>query len=146
MKKMIDLHMHIIPDVDDGAEDLQMAEQMLRMAIDQGVEVVFATSHSMSYTVGTEHTRTQYRKLQKMIKDKELPIQVCLGCEVLCDITAMEAILRNLEVGRYPSLNGSKYVLTEMYYGLGEDILYYANQFVERGWIPVIAHAESKGI
>lgn len=142
MKKMIDLHMHIIPEVDDGAENLKMAEQMLRMAIKQGVEVVFATSHSMAYLGGIEHTRTQYRKLQKMIKDKALPIKVCMGCEVLCDITVMDGILRNLETGKIPSLNGTKYVLTEMYYGLGEDILYYTNQFLEKGFIPVIAHAE----
>ena len=74
MKKMIDLHMHIIPDVDDGSDSLEMSEQMLRMAIEQGVEVVFATSHSLSHQDYTEHTRFQYRKLQKMIIDKKLPI------------------------------------------------------------------------
>ena len=35
MKKMVDLHMHIIPDVDDGSVSLEMSEQMLRMAIEQ---------------------------------------------------------------------------------------------------------------
>ena len=73
MKKMVDLHMHIIPDVDDGSVSFEMSEQMLRMAIEQGVEVVFATSHSLVHEEDTEYTRHQFRKLQKMIKDKELP-------------------------------------------------------------------------
>ena len=39
MKKMIDLHMHIIPGVDDGSDSLEMSEQMLRMAIEQGEDI-----------------------------------------------------------------------------------------------------------
>ena len=74
MSRMIDLHMHIIPDVDDGAESLEVAEQMLRMAIEQGVEVIFATSHGFAHEKYTEHARVQYRKLQKLVKEKELPL------------------------------------------------------------------------
>ena len=80
---MIDLHMHIIPGVYDGASDLEMAEQILRMAVEQGIEAVFATSHNSAYEENTNYTRHQYRKLLKMIKDKNLPIKVYRGCEVL---------------------------------------------------------------
>lgn len=142
MKKMIDLHMHIIPDVDDGSNSIEMSEQMLNMAIEQGVEVIFATSHSSAHEEDTEYTRHQYRKLQKMIKDKELPIKVCLGCEMLYDIRYVDRILNDLECGRLPSLNGTRYVLTELFYGLGKDVMYYLNLLQEKGWIPVIAHAE----
>ena len=142
MKKMIDLHMHVIPDVDDGSVSIEMSEQMLKMAIAQGVEVVFATSHSSVYEGDTEYTRHQYRKLQKMIKDKALPIKLYLGCEMLYDIRYVDRILKGLENGRLPSLNGTKYVLTELFYGLGNDVKYYLNLLLEKGWIPVIAHAE----
>ena len=111
MKKMIDLHMHIIPDVDDGSENLAMSEQMLCMAMEQGVEVVFATSHSSAHKIYTEYTRTQYRKLQKLIRDKNMEITVCLGCEILYDIRYADQILKDLESGRIPSLNGTRYVL-----------------------------------
>ena len=142
MKKMVDLHMHIIPDVDDGSGSIEMSEQMLKMAIEQGVEVVFATSHGGAYEINAEHTRHQYRKLQKMIKDKKLPIKVCPGCEMLYDIRCMDRIISDLESGRLPSLNGTKYVLTELFYGLGKDVMYYLNPLLEKGWVPVIAHAE----
>lgn len=142
MKKMIDLHMHIIPDVDDGSESLEMSEQMLRMAIEQGVEVVFAASHSSAYEEDTEYTRHQYRKLQKMIKEKELPIKMYLGCEILYDIRFADRIHQELDSGRLPSLNGTRYVLTELCYGPGEDVMHSINLLIEKGWIPVIAHAE----
>lgn len=42
---MIDFHSHILPKMDDGAENLQTSLEMLRMSYDQGVDVMVATSH-----------------------------------------------------------------------------------------------------
>ena len=142
MKRMIDLHMHIIPDVDDGSVSLEMSEKMIRMAIEQGVEVIFATSHSFAHEHFTEHVRTQYRKLQKLVKDKELPVKLCCGCEVALDVDHIEQILNDLEVGRIPSLNMTKYVLVELYDDTEEDCIYSIGKLVEKGWLPIIAHAE----
>ena len=142
MKRMIDLHMHIIPDVDDGSISLEMSEKMIRMAIEQGVEVIFATSHSFAHEHFTEHVRTQYRKLHKMIEDKELPVKLCFGCEVALDADHIEQILNDLEVGRIPSLNMTKYVLVELYDDTEEDCIYSIGKLVAKGWLPIIAHAE----
>ena len=48
-RKMIDIHMHLIPGVDDGSEDEQMALLMLLRAKDQGIRTVFATPHSSAF-------------------------------------------------------------------------------------------------
>ncbi len=142
MKTMIDLHMHIIPGVDDGATDLEMVEQILRIAVEQGVEAVFATSHNSAYEENTEYIRHQYRKLLKMIKDKKLPIKVYRGCEVLYESRFEKQILENLESGRFPTLNGTRYLLTEFWEVFGKDEINYLNILIEKGFIPVIAHAE----
>lgn len=42
---MIDFHSHILPDIDDGASDIDESLQMLKMCKDQGVDIIFATSH-----------------------------------------------------------------------------------------------------
>ncbi|MGI6149842.1 MAG: CpsB/CapC family capsule biosynthesis tyrosine phosphatase, partial [Limnochordia bacterium] len=42
---MIDLHTHILPGVDDGAEDLAMAIEMAEAAVRGGITVVAATPH-----------------------------------------------------------------------------------------------------
>ena len=45
MTPVIDFHTHILPGMDDGAQSVEMAVEMLTMLRAQGVTMVFATSH-----------------------------------------------------------------------------------------------------
>lgn len=49
MKRITDLHMHIVPGIDDGAQTTDEALQMLKMSEAQGITDIFCTSHN-SYT------------------------------------------------------------------------------------------------
>ena len=42
---MIDLHSHILPGLDDGAQSLQDSLAMACMAVDSGVSAMVATPH-----------------------------------------------------------------------------------------------------
>jgi protein-tyrosine phosphatase len=42
---VIDLHCHLLPGLDDGAQDLQTSLTMARQAVDQGVTHVACTPH-----------------------------------------------------------------------------------------------------
>ena len=42
---MIDIHAHILPGIDDGAEDLYDTLEMAQMAVDSGVDKIIATPH-----------------------------------------------------------------------------------------------------
>jgi protein-tyrosine phosphatase len=42
---LIDLHCHLLPGFDDGAQDLQTSLTMARAAVDQGVTHVACTPH-----------------------------------------------------------------------------------------------------
>lgn len=42
---MIDIHCHILPGIDDGAQDLEMAIAMANAAVSQGITHVLATPH-----------------------------------------------------------------------------------------------------
>ena len=42
---MIDVHCHLLPEVDDGSQDAEMTLEMARMAWDNGTEVIIATPH-----------------------------------------------------------------------------------------------------
>ena len=42
---MIDIHNHILPNVDDGSKSTDMSIEMLRHAYDQGVTEVVSTIH-----------------------------------------------------------------------------------------------------
>ena len=42
---MLDLHCHMLPGIDDGAVDLDMAIAMARMSVADGVHTVACTPH-----------------------------------------------------------------------------------------------------
>ena len=46
---MFDIHMHIIPGVDDGSRDMAMTEAMLNAAWSEGIRAINATPHSSAF-------------------------------------------------------------------------------------------------
>lgn len=44
-----DIHMHIVPAVDDGAWDMGMARALLLLARRQGIRNIVATPHSSAF-------------------------------------------------------------------------------------------------
>ena len=40
---MIDIHAHILPDLDDGSEDMEESLEMAELAVESGVEIMTAT-------------------------------------------------------------------------------------------------------
>lgn len=45
MIDMIDIHMHILPGIDDGAVDWEETLQLARAAVQEGITAVVATPH-----------------------------------------------------------------------------------------------------
>ena len=45
MDRYIDMHCHILPGVDDGAQNLEETRQMLRIAYNEGIRLIIATPH-----------------------------------------------------------------------------------------------------
>lgn len=142
---VIDIHTHTTPNVDDGSESMETSLQMLRSMADQGCNRVFATPHSDAFDFGShEHTYQQIRSLQHNAAYSGIPVHIYPGCEIHNTPARMDEILENLRDHIYPSLNGSKYILSEFSTTSGnlEDALYCLKRYINNGWIPIIAHAE----
>lgn len=45
MSGYIDMHCHILPEVDDGAESIEETVQMLQIAYQEGIRCIIATPH-----------------------------------------------------------------------------------------------------
>lgn len=43
---MIDVHIHILPNLDDGANSIEEALDMAKIAVDSGVKAMVVTPHS----------------------------------------------------------------------------------------------------
>ena len=141
---MYDIHMHIIPGVDDGSWDMDMSRRLLFMAYEQGIRKIIATPHSSAFKENTDQeVEKRFGQLKEMT-EKFLPdLQLYFGCEIRCRRREMDDILNELEGGRIPSLNRTKYVLAEFSTSVEtEEIKECVRSLKKQGWCPVLAHVE----
>ncbi len=83
--KLIDIHSHILPCVDDGSKSIEMSVEMLRKCKEQGITDVIATPHfDAQYDnmeTHSEKVNNAYNELCEAIKGEDLP-RVHIGAEV----------------------------------------------------------------
>jgi protein-tyrosine phosphatase len=139
--KICDLHSHVLPGVDHGAKDLDTALQMSENAVASEVSYLALTPH---FGVGEEplsqvvtRMEAQFENLCKV--SSHLPIRLALGAEV--HITAQ--LLAQLDDFRLPTINKSRYLLTEFPVNCREEFFVPAlEELLKRDYIPLIAHPE----
>ncbi|MEE0945643.1 MAG: CpsB/CapC family capsule biosynthesis tyrosine phosphatase [Acutalibacteraceae bacterium] len=82
---LIDIHSHILPNIDDGAKNSEEAIQLLTQEKENGVSSVVLTPHFYPnlHTLEeyTKNCNIAYESLKEAIRDMELP-QIFLGYEV----------------------------------------------------------------
>lgn len=143
---MIDIHCHILPDFDDGAEGLEESLDMARMAAVTGVTDIIATPHFQGEPDALEQLplmQRQFQILSAALSQAAIPVQLHPGAEVLClPDTISLAVSHQL-----PTLANTSYVLTEFYfdesYSFMDETL---SQIAGCGYKPVVAHPERYGV
>lgn len=111
---MIDVHCHILPDLDDGAAAMEEAVAMARKFHEQGYEGVIATPHVMANTnfdCKTETINAGVRALSEALKEEEIPLTIYPGAEYYLDRKLPE-----MARFHYPlsTLADSHYILIEL--------------------------------
>ena len=140
---MIDIHMHLLPGMDDGAEDMEMALVMMIRAKQQGISKIIATPHSEAFHFSKEDGRVIFKRLAAATEKVCPDVSLYMGCEVYCEADIMEQVLELLNSGFYPTMNGTKYVLMEFsQWVYPENTLPCVEVLVDAGYIPIIAHME----
>ncbi len=139
---MIDLHCHILPAVDDGAADLDVALAICRLAADDGCTAMVATPHlrhELWHNGDRGHLEHLWRRLRGLASGV---IDVHLGGEIAVNSESCSEMNR-LPEGDLLSLAGSRYLLLEFHVrGMGPDPEELIHELVVEGWYPVIAHPE----
>ena len=141
MDGFIDIHTHILPGVDDGAQTVEDALAMLQGAWDKGTRALLLTPHYRSrYKKNTpQQLREQYEKLCAVVQEKMPGLRLYLGQEVAYEVEAPEA----LADGKILSMNGSHYVLLEFRPEvLRSRVISGVSETILCGFTPIIAHAE----
>lgn len=143
---MIDIHCHLLPGFDDGAEDLREAQIMAAMAVDSGVDGIVVTPHFR----GAADTARQdtavidrlFETLQQEFAHTDLPLTLYKGAEILCLPETPELAAKGL----LPTLAGTRYLLTEFYFDEDFDsINERLAELAADGLVPVVAHPERYG-
>ncbi|MBQ2854009.1 MAG: hypothetical protein IJE81_00890 [Oscillospiraceae bacterium] len=134
---MIDLHSHILPELDDGARSLGESLAMARMAVDSGIRVMVATPHCAE-----DRTREVYlawKYLRRALQENEIPLRLFLGMEIL----GQPDTAKLLQERKLFTINGSRYPLIEFpFQGDGKEETWILYSICKAGYRPVVAHPE----
>lgn len=148
---MVDIHSHIMPGIDDGAEDLEMTKEMIRMSYNEGCRHLFLTPHAASLNRRV-NVQKKLNVINEWVCSEGIPIEIYVGSEIYIDVGEDEEdikkIIKKLKKRKYLTLNNTKYVLIEFYFGGFEfdEIVSVVSELFNAGYIPVIAHAEKYGV
>lgn len=138
---MIDIHTHIIPNIDDGSKSIEETFEMLKEAVDAGFTDIILTPHYIKEYYETDTNIREYwvKSIQEVLNNLQIPINVYVGNEIYVSEDMDNLIFKN-EVS---CLNNSKYVLFELPMNSNitylDQILFKINNLEK---IPIIAHPE----
>ncbi|MCI5648526.1 MAG: tyrosine-protein phosphatase [Fusicatenibacter sp.] len=140
---MIDIHCHILPDVDDGSGSLEDSILMAEMAARSGVDTIVVTPHSNQRgrfeNYESEELRRRFQELQSEIEHEQIPVRLLRGTEIFSSPDLTELI----RSGEVISLNGSCYYLVEFAFDEEPwEIQETLQEILAIGKVPVIAHPE----
>jgi len=140
MAGFIDIHNHILPGLDDGAETLVEAVEMARIALKNGITRIIATPHQNDYHhAPARETLAVTELLRAALRKEAVPVEVYPGAE----LRITPDLAERLEAERALPLAGSRYVLMEFFF---EGAPIFSEEVVFRlrtaGWTPIIAHPE----
>lgn len=135
---MVDIHCHILPEVDDGSRSWEMTREMCRVAAEDGITHIVATPHANDqYAYDRVQHLGALSRLQALAG--EWP-QFALGCDFHLsydNITDALAHPRRYVVGNTP------YLLVEFSdFGVPPAVLQALHRMVAAGMQPVVTHPE----
>ena len=139
---MIDIHVHILPGMDDGPSSLADSLDMARSAVKCGTTTVVATPHCLN---GMHHNLRgsiieACREFNVQLTEQGIPLSVLPGAEArLCP-----EILDELDGGTLLTLNdrGTHISLELPQQVLPRAVVGFIHRLKQRGVIPVISHPE----
>ena len=138
---MIDIHSHIVFDVDDGPKTIEDSRALLEEAYAQGVRTVVSTSHRRKgmFETPEEKIAANFKIVQELSKEIAPDLTILYGAEIYFT----SDILDKLENHIIPKLNDTRYALIEFSMNTPYREIHSAlSKVLMLGITPVIAHIE----
>lgn len=135
---MIDIHCHILPELDDGADSFDTACSMAEMAIEDGV----------THIAGTPHSNSSYRFIPELIRQRRAELQArfegrlifATGCDFHMSFENLQEIQH--DPARF-TINQRNYLLVEFAdYSIPPSMDQALHQLQLAGLHPIVTHPE----
>lgn len=137
----IDIHSHILPDIDDGAASANETRNMLVIAYSENIRCVYATAHFRSgWNVMNADEYNKKLDLVREIGQSTAPdLQIISGNELYYNDDAVTA----LKGGYCRTLAQSQYILVEFHPRQDfRELRLGLSRLISAGYWPVLAHIE----
>jgi len=141
MNGYTDIHTHILPGVDDGAQDMSQALELVRMAYQNGTRSMILTPHYRGKFKNNDPVwlREVFGIFREMVAAEMPRMNLYLGNEVYYETD----VGVKMEAGKAMTLNGSRYCLLEFRTSTPRSqIEMGVSEVLRFGYVPIIAHAE----
>jgi protein-tyrosine phosphatase len=141
---IVDIHTHILPGVDDGAENFDEAVEMLRIAEENGTTDIVLTPHHLTRDLrGLKITKddilSRFETFKQSVSGMFPKLNLYVGAETYAGSNLYDAI----ENDQILTINNTRYVLIE--FGFNDHARRAYNTMmalVDKGYVPIIAHPE----
>jgi protein-tyrosine phosphatase len=137
---MVDMHSHVLPGIDDGAQNVGESIEMIRAMMDLGIKKIIATPHVMfDYYRNTPETINNALALLKAeLKAQQIDIVVEASAEYFFEEQFEEIIDKGLLLPIK-----QKYVLFEFSFISAPPVFFPTIQkLIDGGYQPILAHPE----
>jgi protein-tyrosine phosphatase len=133
---MLDMHTHILPNVDDGSKSLDISRRLLLQEINQGITKVILTPHQNKNNLDKNGLIEKFNSFKDDVKD--LNILLALGCEIYYYPELKNDLLND----KILTMDNSKYVLIEFSTRIEENISDILYDLSLTGYKIILAHIE----
>lgn len=138
---LVDMHSHLLPGLDDGAQNLEESLVLVRNLVELGYKKLIMTPHIMGdfYKNSEETIRPAFEKLSKAVMEEGLTIQLAFAAEYYLD----EWFMKKLDDNEPLLTFGNNNILVETSYmnrpNNLDELLF---KLQSKGYKPIIAHPE----
>ncbi len=132
---MLDIHCHILPQVDDGAKNFDISIELLKEEVNNGVKDIVLTPHQNKEYLCKDKLLEKFNEFKNQIN---LDLNLYLGCELYY----YDGAIKDLKDGKILTINNSEYVLVEFSTHNETDIASIIYDIHASGYKPIIAHIE----
>jgi len=140
--EFIDIHNHILPDIDDGPKSLKESVEMARSYVSVGITQIITTPHFIpgtAWAAGIKEIAEKIEELTACLQKEEIPLQIYPGMEIAYHKKLMDRFEKGL---LQPLANSCTYLLEPSFQDTAEDLLRCSKRLNEKGQRVILAHPE----